>query len=521
MEELTESVVYRFSELFKGFKNRFGSFEIPPGQPAGKQKGIAKTLPGPLQASCYTEHLKGEKGLGVIPLLDDNESAKFGCIDIDKYPMDFDKLERDCKNLPIVITKSKSGGAHIWLFTKTPVPAVLIQDVLKVWAADLGFGKSEIFPKQTRRLGPDDAGNWINLPYYGGTRVAFFNGQNRSIKEFLDYIENTGRMMNEETLRHFLKTNDNKELFHDGPPCLATLSKKGLGPGSRNMVLLNVGSYFKKKDPANFLHHLLEFNKKHVLEPLPESEIHNSIAKSLQRKTYPYQCNQEPLCSACNRSACLKREFGVGGSSEELEITVTGLTKILTEPPTWFINIDGVRVEMTSIETLISQKSFRLLTAETINKLFPMIKASAWERTVQELLDTVEEIEAPEDSSFGGQLGDSIREFLRTFVQEDSFEQILAHTVYVDRKENRAYFKSSDLMRLLKKNLGNMGTPQRTWAYLKSHKEYDVKNEEHNFENAGPTRLWSVCLKFVYIPSSNLQPPPKVIEVSQGQETPF
>src|ERR1700742_1392829 len=113
MEELSEALLVKFSQLFRGYTNRFGSFEIPPGQPTGKQKGVAKTHPGPLIRACYSDHLRGKKGLGIIPLLDDNETATFGCIDIDKYPMDFKKLEKDCADIPVTITKSKSGGAHV------------------------------------------------------------------------------------------------------------------------------------------------------------------------------------------------------------------------------------------------------------------------------------------------------------------------------------------------------------------------------------------------------------------------
>lgn len=516
MEAYGEPMINRFANLFSGYKHRFGTFEIPPGQGQGKKTGVAKTHPGPVIPACYGDHLKGKKGLGIIPLLDDNESASFGCIDIDKYPMDFAALERDCKDLPVVITKSKSGGAHIWLFAREPVSARLIQDVLKAWAAELGFGRSEIFPKQIRRLSTEDAGNWINLPFFGDTRKAFFDSKEQSLERFLTHAE--GRRMNATTLESFLKQIDEKPLFHDGPPCLATLAAKGLTAGSRNMVLLNVGSYFKKKDPANFLANLLDFNRKHVSEPLPESEIHNSIAKSLQRKTYPYQCNQEPLCSACNRPACLKREFGVGGSAEELEITLNGLTKIATDPPTWYINIDGVRVEFVDVEILISQGKFRTLTAETIHKLFPMVKKSAWEKVVTELFGSIEIVEAPAEASTKGQIGDEVRTFIQQLAQEDSMDQVLVHTVYIEREENRAYFLSSDLMRRIKRNLGNAVSSQKIWAYLKSQPELEVRNEERILPDVGQVKMWSISTKFIYIPSSGVSVSK---EISSSQAVPF
>lgn len=510
MEALNESIVSKFAKLFAGYKNRFGTFEIPSGQGSGKQQGVAKTHPGPLVTSSYKDHLNGRRGLGIIPLLDDNESAMFGCIDIDKYPMNFEALEKDCQDLPVTLTKSKSGGAHVWLFVKDPVPAYLIQEVLKTWAAELGFGKSEIFPKQIRRLSSDDAGNWINLPFFGDTRKAFFKGKEQGIVDFLVYVE--ARTMNRTTLESFLKAHNEKPLFHDGPPCLATLAAKGLSSGSRNMVMLNVGSYYKKKDPANFLANLLEFNKKYVLEPLPESEIHNSIAKSLQRKTYPYQCNQEPLCSACNRPACLKREFGVGGSAEELEITLNGLTKIDTEPPMWYINIDGVRVEFGDVEILMTQGKFRVLTVESIHKMFPLIKKTAWEKVVSELLGAIEIIEAPAEASTKGQIGDEVRTFIQQMAQEDSMDQVLVHNVFIDRKAKRAFFLSSDLMKRVKRNIGTSVTAQRIWSYLKTHPEFDVRNEIMPLPNVGDVKMWSVSTKFIYLPQIAVPVPKEIKE---------
>lgn len=506
MAELTSGQVERFSKLFSGFKSRYGSFDIQPGQ-VGKQKGVAVTKPGPLFNIHWLEHLGGRNSVGIIPLMDDHQSAQFGCIDIDKYPMDFKALEKDCASLPVTITKSKSGGAHVWLFTLEPVPAKLIQDCLKMWAAALGFGKSEIFPKQILRHTPEDAGNWINLPYFGATRCAFFDGKEQTLDAFLDYAEK--RRMNIPTLTHLMESMAKTDLFEDGPPCLATLTKKGIGPGTRNVFLLNVGTYFKKRDPGNFQTDLLEFNRKHMVDPLPESEIQNSIIKSLQRRSYGYQCQQEPLCSACNRTQCLKREFGIGGSSDELEITLTGLTKVTTVPPVWYINIDGVRVEMTDINQLINQNTFRTLAAETIHKLFPMIKRGAWEKVVNELLEHVEVLEAPEDSSFDGQMGNEIREFIAQYYQEDGMEQILAHTVFYDRQHGYAYFASGDLVKRLKKNLGTLASSQKAWAYLKKTPEFKVESVKQQVGN-NMMILWRVSTQCIFIPDSPLSPPDSV-----------
>jgi hypothetical protein len=49
--------------------------------------------------------------------------------------------------LPLVVCRSKSGGAHCFLFTTEWVDAKDMQATLQQISAALGYGGSEIFPK--------------------------------------------------------------------------------------------------------------------------------------------------------------------------------------------------------------------------------------------------------------------------------------------------------------------------------------------------------------------------------------
>ena len=63
--------------------------------------------------------------------------------------------------------RSKSGGLHVYLFTSEWVPAELMRNKLEHIAASIGFGGSEIFPKQSKILSNrGDIGSWINMPYF-------------------------------------------------------------------------------------------------------------------------------------------------------------------------------------------------------------------------------------------------------------------------------------------------------------------------------------------------------------------
>ena len=68
------------------------------------------------------------------------------------------------KKLPLVVCKSKSGGAHVFLFVKESCTAKEMQMKLTEIAAWLGYGDSEIFPKQIE-LNQRGTGNFLNLPY--------------------------------------------------------------------------------------------------------------------------------------------------------------------------------------------------------------------------------------------------------------------------------------------------------------------------------------------------------------------
>ncbi len=67
--------------------------------------------------------------------------------------------------------ESKSGGLHVYVFTKEKVPASLIREFLSNLLFLFGLpSKTEIFPKQTtlgkNQNGERTSGSFINLPYF-------------------------------------------------------------------------------------------------------------------------------------------------------------------------------------------------------------------------------------------------------------------------------------------------------------------------------------------------------------------
>ena len=90
----------------------------------------------PSQKNSGTNTYKGEgPTLGIIPITESND-CRWGCIDIDEYNFDHTSLIKSIRDnkLPLIVCRSKSGGAHVFLLPKENIPASLMQSKLKSMA---------------------------------------------------------------------------------------------------------------------------------------------------------------------------------------------------------------------------------------------------------------------------------------------------------------------------------------------------------------------------------------------------
>ena len=168
-------IVDKFSEIFAGNTDGYGLYND------GKHIFVKK----PVTKELYNQHLTGKISLGIVPIRADGK-CKFGALDLDdhkkggiKKDFDYVALLKKIKflKLPLVVCKSKSNGAHCYLFLTEWTSAADVRHILKKMAYALGYerGKVEIFPKQ-EKLKSGESGSFINLPYHAGnTRVAVIN----------------------------------------------------------------------------------------------------------------------------------------------------------------------------------------------------------------------------------------------------------------------------------------------------------------------------------------------------------
>jgi len=400
----------------------------------------------------WEQHLAGVVGIG-IPPLDSNNQTRWGAIDVDIYSgLSIEELNQKIQRakLPLVVCRSKSGGPHIFLFLVEPVEAALMIEKLDSIAGYLGFGKSEIFPKQVA-VGDKEFGAWLNMPYFGGTAYLRYaldenNKALPTIADFIGYAQ--ARRL---TVQQFkdLRTPEPEPIFADGPPCLNQLFAEGAS-GNRNILLSNAAVYAKKAFPDAWKAKLDDFNRRFA-EPLGSDEV-ETIKRSYEKKDYRYQCSKEPLCNYCDASRCRKTKFGVGNGGAVP--SMRSLTKLCTEPPIFFLDVIGPdekahRVSFSS-EQLQSPTLFQRRCMETVGLVPPIMKRPEWEDVLRELYKHIFVVEIPAELTPTGQFIELLREFLTTRGTSTDLNDVARGLPYKDEQEKCYLFQ----MRALTNYLG-------------------------------------------------------------------
>jgi len=450
-------VADKFANLFAGYQHAHGTFEATHTENGGKKTGNFRTIRGKISAESWEEHLKGgDTGLGIIPLMDDNKLL-FAAIDIDDYNLDHKALCRNIKlkNYPLVVCKSKSGGAHCYLFLSEPVSAEEITKKMSTWCASLGFGGSEIFPKQTYRIDTKDTGNWINIPYFDGDnsvrKAIALNKDGElvelSLEQFITYA--VGKKKSAQELG-VIKTPvelidpDRAEIFKDGPPCLCEYVALGEIPaGRRNEEMFNVAGMLKKKYPDNWQDETLNQNNELCKPPLPNNEV-QAIIKSIERKGYDLKCNG-PFC---NPKLCRQAKYGIGEHQKSVgRPNVEQVTKHEGDPVLWYFTIDNKRVVFNT-DDLYAQSSFNKICMDVLGRCPTPMPAAKWAKQLDEWVSEADIVPAMQ----GASTKDTLRDYLEKFCtasnrQARTMDEVAQGKPF--RKDGKITFKSTPLQEFL------------------------------------------------------------------------
>ena len=450
----------KFKNIFEGNNSAYGIMKLT-GEVTEKGKAVAKAFikRAPVTDNLWQDHLDGkDPALGIIPI-NENNMCKWGCIDVDVYNLDHLVLMRNIKGMgfPLVTFRSKSGGAHLFLFAKEFIPAGLMQSKLKAMAKALDFEGSEIFPKQTEIfMDRGDTGNFLNLPYHEGhkgLRYTFKSGgEAAKLEEFFDIYDEWAQTKEE---IQAINTNPKEkvkrdEAFPDGPPCLNKLAEQGFGEGSRNNALFNVAVFCKKAFPDEWENKVGEYNMKYMDPPLSYQEVQVTL-KSVNKKDYDrYRCKEQPICSVCNPARCRTKKHGVGYGEEEMPELGT-LTKIASTPSQYFLDVDGKRVELTK-EQLHNPNLFCIEVmdkAEVIIVTTPKLRD--WKEIyLKQLFANIQTVQPLKSSEPRDILVGLLQQFTVNRVQARTADDIVNKMAWTD--EGFTYFRMDDFYAFAKRN---------------------------------------------------------------------
>ena len=492
-------ILQEFKSLFKGSEVTHGhSVLLDRVTDKGKHETRAWTEKGPPTDKDWEAHLAGKQCLGVSPIRGDGTIA-WAAIDVDEYDGSLEDLSRRISelSLPMVVCRSKSGGPHVYMFFKEFVPAKTVISKLDEIGSYLGYGTSEIFPKQdgTGSPGNPESGNWINLPYFGGAEYLRYalNSEGKGVLRVEEFVNMArDRALSKSDLES-LKLPEQQDFFPEGPPCLNRIWSPDSPQDMRNIALSNAIVYLKKARPDDWENAAEEMNRK-LRDPLPMSEVQGTI-RSHKKTDYRYQCSKEPLCRYCNASKCKTLRHGITGGAGMPGLK--SLTKLNTEPPLWYLSVSNSRGEDQRIQLSTSQlqdvRSFQLRAMETINEMPSMIKREHWEELLQTLFKHMNVIEVARELKPQGQFDEMLMEFLTTRVSNEAnrtFSDVLRGLPYED--DSYYYFRYKDFIKYLKDYGFSMLRDNVTVARLQE----DWEGERHSAKIEGKgVALWKIPKK--------------------------
>jgi len=380
----------------------------------GKADSKSFLVKASLTTDIWEQHLKGDKIIGCTPLVNEDR-VRWGVLDVDVY-QESNTIEDILKsvkehNLPFVVCRSKSGGAHVYLFFSEEVSAANVIDKLKSFSAFFGQGACEIYPKQPKisnRKDDSKYGNWINMPYSGNPTLQYafdIEGKALNPEEFLTYAQS--KTLSVDEFKDLVVPTLDVEELPEGPPCLNYIfQNRTQHSESRNITLSNVAVYLKKAQPTDWKQLLPKFNRK-FSEPLEDREV-EAIISSYSKKDYKYQCSNQPLCKYCDASLCGQRKFGIGG--EEFLPNNRSLMQLKSDPPLWFLTLDDSEIQLTT-EQFDSFNQFNQKVMEKLLFKYPPIKQDDWVKQQNLLLKNCTQIDIPFEMTPVGQFVEYVSMF--------------------------------------------------------------------------------------------------------------
>ena len=485
-------MIDKFINIFEGLSSAYGQFRKDNNRLAVKVEGKSFIEKKPVTKELWQNHLNGTgPNLGIFPLTREG-TCKWGAIDIDVNNFDYeDLLNRIRKQkLPLIMFRSKSGRAHVYMFMKDFTPAQEVQTVMKKFAGKLGLADKldRVYPMQTS-LSKNDFGSWLNMPYYNQEETSTCaykdNFDGATIEEFFEmydkYVQTDLSQHLVEEVKQNIKKPKEKTLEDFLLPCTKNcleLNNNKIPDENRNDYLLHMYTWsmravekgvkkipeYSKMDAETLLKY---FNQEYMARPVEEKEIQNTVLKS-KDKEYKYLCKKPTIKKYCDSSACTRHVCGITPLDAEKLVKATQalgkITKYLSEPPIFFESVDvknengsgykRIRIEMQGEDIINKQKWLNKLANQGC---FPHIslheqKSSDFLVMQYERLENCLNEAADEEASEDFEFKSIIYSFVNKMTVSYNKEDLLKNACYVNKDTHELDFKLPSLMEYLKSN---------------------------------------------------------------------
>lgn len=499
-------------ETISAFRVLFGDCNM---QSKGvyRRNGNMSTESEPVQPSDFERHLSGVQGLGLVPIME-NSTAKWGAIDLDAHEdgreIDLVALEAEVRklDLPLMVCRSKSGGAHLYVFLTASIPAKELRSILRGWLVQLGLPAStEIFPKQDS-LQPGQKGNWINLCYFDGdegVRYCVEAGSRVKLAYFVELAES--RRVDARTL-----TSKSLGRHSEAPPCICKMLADGVEQGSRNDCLFHFAVYARQAFPSTWEEEVDEFNRNVFPKSLRRAEV-LKVKNSASGTGYKYKCNNEYIKTLCDSGVCVKRDFGIPKSEldglERYEMPDYGpLHRYDSDPIQWKLFIGDRAVTVSSSEL----RRHGAVCDAALNQLglpVPPMKDIKWFRIWSELAENAKVIESSPEMRESDSLLQHVRDFIQNANPQDPDTaperrwDIEAGVPCIQKEKDGtlvAIFRGGDVMDRVKR-AGMRVDPTKLYKVLSEKcggKNMSVRLPKTDSNESRVVRAWTVSLANVW-----------------------
>jgi len=474
----------KIAKIFKGNEHAYGTYYEVGRERDDKGKISTKNVTLPLpegellseNTKLWSDHLNGTKSLGVIPINKENLCG-WGCIDIDFYKeFNHKKLLKDIDDagFPLIVCKSKSGGAHGYVFLKNFVNASELIEKLGNIAAFLGYKEAEIFPKQAQ-IEQGGYGNYVNMPYFNAENtkrcaLKLVNGEVKelTLEEFYEYHK---EKIVDYPLSELKTGTDN--IWPDGPPCNNCIAVKKCKAGGRNNFMFNVGVYLRKKaeelqvegeEEIDWFEDLKNANKNYCEKPLGNKEITDIYAsvngakkenegekkEETESKLYQYMCKAQPMKQHCLRAECIKRRFGVGRTKDDTNkaYEIIQIHKLEDDPVRYYVTFANGKTMSANEDQMTDQKQWRKKVFRSLDYKPKFVKDDIFtDRLNMMMRDHLSYIEHPGNTKI-----DRIREALGLLFSAEAEENdtgIQFGGLWHDKENGLIYFKTERVFKHL------------------------------------------------------------------------